>query len=231
MLKRLVLLGSLLMLSTGAAQSADRYQTLAAPQPTSVSDKVEVVEMFWYGCNHCYNLEPVIQKWLETKPDYIEYVRVPAIFRDNWVPLARAWYVIDTLELGDRVHLNLFKALHVKKMNMNNVGLLRSFFGNEGVSGEQFDKAYNSFSVDSMVRNAAKLTRDYKITGVPSIIVNGRYMTSATLAGGHDALMEEVNNLAAKEAEAMGLLTTPAVAELAIEVNQQLVTPVVADAE
>lgn len=229
MLKRLVLLASMLLLFAGGAQSADRYQTLANPQATSVTDKVEVVEMFWYGCHHCYDLEPVIHKWLETKPDYIEYVRVPAIFRDNWVPLARAWYVIDTLELGDRVHMNLFKALHVKKMNMNNVGLLRSFFGNEGVSAEQFDKVYNSFSVDSMVRNAARLTRDYKITGVPSVIVNGRYMTSATLAGGHEGLIEQINSLAASEARAMGLLPAQVTNAESMAVDAE--TAVVAEAE
>ena len=128
MLKRLALFAPLLMVWVGISQAADAYQELASPLPTSVSDKVEVVEMFWYGCNHCYSLEPVMQEWLETKPDYVEYVRVPAVFRDNWVPLARAWYVIDTLELGDRVHMNLFKALHVKKLNMNNEGLLRRFF-------------------------------------------------------------------------------------------------------
>ena len=219
MLKRLALFAPLLMVWVGISQAADAYQELASPLPTSVSDKVEVVEMFWYGCNHCYSLEPVMQEWLETKPDYVEYVRVPAVFRDNWVPLARAWYVIDTLELGDRVHMNLFKALHVKKLNMNNEGLLRRFFENEGVSAEQFDQVFNSFSVDSMVRNAARLTREYKITGVPAIIVNGRYMTSATLTGGHDALIEQINILAAREAEVMGLLTAtqesavPAVAE------------------
>lgn len=219
MLKRLALFAPLLMVWAGISQAADAYQELASPLPTSVSDKVEVVEMFWYGCNHCYSLEPVMQEWLETKPDYVEYVRVPAVFRDNWVPLARAWYVIDTLELGDRVHMNLFKALHVKKLNMNNEGLLRRFFENEGVSAEQFDQVFNSFSVDSMVRNAARLTREYKITGVPAIIVNGRYMTSATLTGGHEALIEQINILAAREAEVMGLLTAtqesavPAVAE------------------
>jgi len=196
------------MLCVGVSHGVERYQLLASPQPTSVTDKVEVVEMFWYGCNHCYNLEPVVQEWLKTKPDYIEFVRVPAVFRDNWVPLARAWYVIQTLDLGEQVHVNLFRALHDKKQNLNNVGLLRKFFVDEGVSAEQFDEVYNSFSVDSMARNAAKLTRDYKITGVPSIIVNGRYLTSATLAGGHAELFEEVDLLAAREAEAMGLLTT-----------------------
>ncbi|MEL0082260.1 MAG: thiol:disulfide interchange protein DsbA/DsbL [Gammaproteobacteria bacterium] len=224
MVRSLPLLGVLSLLFAGMVNSAERYQTLANPQPTSVSDKVEVVEMFWYGCHHCYNLEPVIQEWLKTKPDYIEYVRVPAIFRDNWVPLARAWYLIDALELGDRVHMNLFKALHVKKLNMNNLGLLRSFFVNEGVSEEQFDQVYNSFSVDSAVRNAANLTRDYKITGVPAIIVNGRYMTSATLTGGHEELIREVNSLAAKEAEAMGLLNT-------VESSAAPMSPVMVEAQ
>ncbi len=209
MFKKL-LQASSLVLFFGVAHSAERYQQLASPVPTSVSDRVEVVEMFWYGCPHCYHLEPVIQEWLKTKPDYVEYVRVPAIFRDNWKPLARAWYLIDTLELGDRVHLNLFKAIHNKKMNMNNVGLLRSFFANEGVSAEQFDKVYNSFSINSQVNKAANLTRDYKITGVPAIIVNGRYLTSATLTGGHEQLIKEIDSLAAREAEVMGLLTAEA---------------------
>jgi len=207
MFKRLALVVSLLVFFAGTAVSAERYKMLSTTQPTSTPGKVEVVELFWYGCNHCHDLEPVLQQWLKTKPDYIEYVRVPAVFRENWMPLARAWYVIDALELGDRVHLNLFKAIHVKKLNMNNLGLLRSFFGNEGVSAEQFDKVYNSFSIDSKVRNAAKLTRDYQITGVPAIIVNGRYMTSVSLTGSHEALLEEIDSLAAREAEAMGLLS------------------------
>ena len=206
MFKRLAIVISLMALFSASAISAERYKLLSTTQPTSTPGKVEVVELFWYGCPHCYHLEPVVQEWLKTKPDYVEYVRVPAIFRDDWMILARAWYLIDTLELGDRVHMNLFKALHVKKLNMNNLGLLRSFFANEGVSAEQFDKVFNSFSIDSMVRNAAKLTRDYQITGVPAFIVNGRYMTSVSLTGSHEALIAEVGALAAKEAEAMGLL-------------------------
>ena len=208
MFKRLTLVVSLLVFFAGTAVSAERYKMLSTTQPTSTPGKVEVVELFWYGCNHCHDLEPVLQQWLKTKPDYIEYVRVPAIFRENWMPLARAWYVIETLELGDQVHMNLFKAIHEKKLNMNNEGLLRSFFGNAGVSAEQFDKLYNSFSIDSMVRNAAKLTRNYQITGVPAIIVNGRYLTTVSLTGSREVLIETIDSLAAKEAEAMGLLTS-----------------------
>ncbi|HAC34710.1 MAG TPA: disulfide bond formation protein DsbA [Gammaproteobacteria bacterium] len=217
MLKRLAWAGALLALLTGNVFAAERYKLLSTAQPTSVSDKVEVVELFWYGCPHCFDLEPVMQEWLETKPDYVEYVRVPAIFRDNWIPLARAWYLIDMLELGERVHMNLFRALHEKKLNMNNVGLLRSFFEHEGVTKEQFDKLYHSFSIDSMTRNAAKLTRDYQITGVPAIIVNGRYMTSVSLTGSHEGLIEEIERLAHQEAEAMGLLPVAAAGAAATE--------------
>lgn len=190
-----------LSVASGAEPAKESWRTLDTPVALNTKDKnkVEVVELFWYGCPHCYDLEPMLAAWVKDKPDYIEFVRVPAILDQTWVPLARAFYTIQVLELPPGIHQALFDAIHRDKRNLNLVGEMEGFFAAHGVDKEKFRETYDSFSVDTLVRKAAKLTKDYRITGVPSLVVNGRYVTSSGQAGGHDALLSTVGQLAERE--------------------------------
>ena len=192
-----VFLFSTLLFST--SHGADKYKKLPSPQLTRTGDKIEVLEFFWYGCSHCYQFEPVIEKWLEEKAEYIEFVRIPGALNKNWLPHARAFYAAKKLGVLDKIHRPLFDAIHKEKRGILGEKHLKHFFVEYGVLGEDFDKAYYSKDVQDDVRYAYSLALDYGLKGVPAIIVNGKYGTSTAMAGGYDGVIEVINSLAEEE--------------------------------
>ena len=177
------------------------YETIEPPAETNVAaGKVEIVELFWYGCPHCFQFEPLIASWLKTKAPYIEFVRMPAVFAANWEIHARAFYAAEQLGVLDQVHEPLFDALHNERRKVFSADELAAFYAEHGVSAEDFHKAYNSFDVDKKTRRAVALTRKYGIGGVPAIIVNGKYRSSTQQAGSYEDLLKVADFLAAKEA-------------------------------
>lgn len=177
------------------------YKELASVQPTSTGDKIEVLEVFWYGCPHCYHFEPVIEKWLGEKAEYIEFVRMPGILGPQWLPHARAFYAAEKLGILEKIHESLFDAIHKDKRKIVDEESLRAFFSEHGVSGADFDQAYNSREVEDKVRTAFSAGKNYALTGVPAIIINGKYTTSASMAGSFEKIVDVINTLAAKEHE------------------------------
>ena len=176
------------------------YKLLASPQATSTVDKIEVRELFWYGCPHCFHLEPELEKWLETRPDDVEFVRMPAILGPNWELLGRAYYTAELLEVEDRIHKPLFSYLHTDRKRIRDVEELQDFFVAQGVSEEDFQKTYNSFAVITKTRRSDQAAQLYGLTGVPAMVVNGKYMVNASLAGGsNEKMLEVVNFLIEKE--------------------------------
>lgn len=175
------------------------YERISPAVKTAQSEGVEVVEVFWYGCPHCFDFEPHINEWVDNKAEDIHFKRMPAIFNKNWVPHARAYYTAEILGVLDSIHPELFKALHVKRQRVMTEESLKQFFIDHGVSKEDFETTYNSFAVDTKTRQAMAATKNYGITGVPAIIVNGRYWTSARLTGDFDGMLKATDHLAAKE--------------------------------
>ena len=172
------------------------YTKYAKPFPVSTGDKIEVREIFWYGCPHCYYLEGPLNKWLnEAKPANVEFIRMPGIFRDSWVPHARSYYSFEALDQTDKLHHALMYAMHAKNQKLMSMDQIADFVASQGVDRNAFIDAYNSFSVDSLSRQAQIMTKRYGITGVPSIIVDGRYLVSSSLAGGHEEMFKVVNYL------------------------------------
>ncbi len=197
---------ALLALMAMANSSADEfvagqhYQEIKPAVPTSTTgDKVEVLELFWYGCPHCYAFEPQLAEWVKKKPDYVEFVRVPAVFAHNWELHARAYYAAQQLGVLEKIHQALFDAIHKQGRKVFSEEELTQFFVDQGVDAEAFKKAYSSFDVDTKTRHAIALTREYGITGVPSLIVNGKYRSSAQEAGNFTTLLKVVESLADKE--------------------------------
>jgi thiol:disulfide interchange protein DsbA len=188
------------MLSIALEEGFD-YQHIIPSVPTQnqASDRVEVVEMFWYGCPHCYHFEPILTKWADQKPENVDFIRVPAVFRDSWLPLARAFYTAEILGVLDRLHEDLFKAVQEQHRKLNDINAIRDFFAEHGVSAEDFDRVFNSFGVEARIRRAKDLTRRYGIDGVPSVIINGKYRTSGTLTGGLDKVPPVIDALIQKE--------------------------------
>ncbi|MEA1889656.1 MAG: thiol:disulfide interchange protein DsbA/DsbL [Pseudomonadota bacterium] len=179
------------------------YTRYSKPFPVSTGDKIEVREVFWYGCPHCFNLEAPLNKWRkESMPANAEFVRMPAIFRENWIPHARAYYAFDALDQSEKLHHAIMSVMHVKKKRLMTKDQIADFIATQGVDRKEFLDAYNSFSVDSLSRQAGIMTKRYGITGVPSIIVDGRYLVSTKTPGGVKEQFKVVNYLVQKAAEA-----------------------------
>lgn len=175
------------------------YKELPSIQPTRTGDKIEVLEVFWYGCSHCYHFEPFVEKWLEEKAEYIEFIRMPGILGKNWLPHARAFYAAEKLGILEEIHKPLFDAIHKDKRKIVDKRSLKVFFSEHGVSGDDFDEAYESRDVEESVREAFSAGKNYALTGVPAIIINGKYVTSASIAGSFEKVIDVINTLAAKE--------------------------------
>jgi len=175
------------------------YKELPSPQPTRTGNKIEVLEVFWYGCPHCYYFEPTIEKWLEEKAGYIEFIRMPGVLGKNWLPHARAFYAAEKLGVLDKIHHPLFDAIHKEKRKIMDKKALKKFFVEQGVNGDDFDQAFHSKEVEDSVRYAFTMGQRYALTGVPAVIINGKYGTSASMAGSYNKIIDVVNTLAAKE--------------------------------
>jgi len=187
------------MLSLAIEESFD-YQAIIPPVAVQnqVPGRVEVVEMFWYGCPHCFHFEPIINDWARRRPNNVDFIRVPAIFRDSWEPLARAFYTAEVLGVLDRIHEPLFKAVQGHQ-KLDDQETLRAFFTEQGISAENFDRVFQSFGVENRIRRAKDLTHRYGIDGVPMVIVNGKYRTGGTITGGLDKVPQVINALIEKE--------------------------------
>ena len=175
------------------------YERVIPAQPTSTVGKVEVLEIFWYGCPHCFRFEPYIERWLKRKPDNAQLVLMPAIFRPNWEVGARAYYTAKLLGVLDKIQSPLYKALHLQKRNLHTEDAMRDFFAEQGVDKKEFIKTYKSFAVETRLRRAKTMTSRYGIRGVPAVIVNGKYRISAQSAGGNAEMLKVINFLVKKE--------------------------------
>lgn len=197
-----------LPLQAGAADAyveGEHYARLSTPQPAGEPGKVEVVEMFWYGCPHCYAFEPYIHDWLERKPDNVEYIRMPAIFNNpKWRLHAAGFYTAEVLGVVEKIHGPLFDALHKFNRPLNSEEKLMAFFAEHGVSNEEFKKTFHSFAVQSKVNRAADLSRRFGLSGVPAMIVNGKYRIEGPMAKTYENMLDIVDFLAAKELAAGG---------------------------
>lgn len=181
-----------------------QYQAIENTQPTVSKDKIEVLELFWYGCPHCYHLEPELESWLKNKPDDVVFVRLPAILGPSWELHARAFYTAELLGVSDRMHKALFDRLHKEKKPIRNVAQLKEIFMAHGVSAQDFDNTYKSFAVITKTNRARQAASLYGIKGVPALVVNGKYRTSAREAGGNKEMLDVVDFLVERERAAAG---------------------------
>ena len=177
------------------------YQKIVPAQPTNVAPgKVEVVEVFWYGCGHCFSLDPAIESWRgKTKAAYVDFVRVPAMWNEGTRLHARVFYTAELLGKLDELHSLIFREMHVSGNQLNSVDKIAAFFQQHGVSKDEFTKAFSSFSVESKLQRADFLNKRYRIQSVPAVIVNGKYSTDISTAGGESQLFALIDELAAHE--------------------------------
>jgi thiol:disulfide interchange protein DsbA len=166
------------------------YHELSTPQPTDTAGKIEVLEFFWYGCPHCYNFEPILSAWVKKLPKDVQFRRVPAMFNDEYAQGARAFYALDAIGEEERVHKALFDAVHTgSRLRVADEAALTEWLGKQGVDTKKFAAAYRSFSVEGKLKRAAQLTQAYKFDGVPSMVVNGRYVVNTDKVTSFDQLL------------------------------------------
>ena len=197
--KALALAASLAVLAFGAAAQAPQqpYQVLSPPQPTEGGGKIEVIEFFWYGCPHCYTLEPAVNAWVKAAPKDVAFKRVPAVPSEQWGLLAYVYYTLEGMGLLEQYHSKVFDAVHKDSLNLGNRKIRETWLAKNGIDVAKYNEMEKSFSVASKVKRAAQLTAAYRVDGVPRVFVNGKYFTAPEFAGSMDRIFPIVDQLVA----------------------------------
>lgn len=178
----------------------EHYRRLSPTQPTSSgTDEIEVAEVFWYGCPHCYEFEPYVERWLADAPGHVSFVRLPAAWSEPTRLHARAFYTADELGVLERMHAAFFEEIHDNGNALDSTDTLAALFRRYDIDAATFTDTFDSYAVHTRVQRAEDLTRRYRIDRVPSIVVNGKYTTNATMAGGYEELIELIDELVAAE--------------------------------
>ncbi|HEU4709806.1 MAG TPA: thiol:disulfide interchange protein DsbA/DsbL [Methylophilaceae bacterium] len=186
------ILTALLLLAATHVMAADpqignEFKQTVQAIPTDNPGKIEVMEIFWYGCPHCYHLEPSLEAWVKKLPQDVYFKRVPGVPREDWAPMAKAYYTLEALGLVDKLHGALFDAIHKQRVlnPTSEKGAIDWITKQSGLDRKKVAETYNSFSVNTKVVRAMQIFRASGATGVPSLVIDGKYLTSSTMAGGN----------------------------------------------
>jgi len=182
-----------------AFKAGKDYLTLDKPVATEAGNgKIEVIEFFWYSCPHCNAFEPTFDRWVKAAPKDVVVRRVHVAFRPDFEPQQRLFYTLEAMNLLETVHPKVFQAIHVDKLPLNTEALIMSWIDKQGVDKAKFAEIYKSFGVATKVRRAVQLQNEFRIEGVPSLGVNGRYYIDGSLAGSMDRALKVAEALIAQ---------------------------------
>jgi thiol:disulfide interchange protein DsbA len=159
------------------------YRILPIPQPVETKGKVEVIEFFWYGCPHCYDFEPELISWVKRQPKDVVFKRVPVAFRDDFMPHSQLFYTLEALGKGDALHEKVMYAMHKENKRLLTESEIADWAAAQGIDRNTFLATYRSFAVTSKARAARQLADAYRIDGVPTMVMQGKYVTSPSIAG------------------------------------------------
>jgi thiol:disulfide interchange protein DsbA len=166
---------------------------LNPPQPTDGGGKIEVIEFFWYGCPHCYAMEPTVNAWLKTAPKDVVFKRVPAYPSDAWGGMAVMYYTLEAMGILDQYHAKVFDAMHKQNVNLANKGKRDEWLKANGIDPAKYAEVEKSFTVNTKVARARQMTQAYKVDSVPRFIVNGKYVISGESAGGNEKIFPTID--------------------------------------
>lgn len=159
------------------------YRILPTPQPLESKGKVEVIEFFWYGCPHCYDFEPELNVWLKRQPKDVIFRKVPVAFRDDLMPHSQLFYALEAMGKGDALNDKVMYAMHKENKRLMTENEIADWVTTQGIDRNIFLATYRSFAVVSKARAARQMADTYRIDGVPTVVMQGRYMTSPSIAG------------------------------------------------
>lgn len=189
----------MLLASAFAAQAqSPGYAPVQPPQPTESGGKIEVIEFFWYGCPHCYHLQPMVDAWLKKKPDDVVFKYVPAYPSESWGEAARIFYTVQAMGMLPQLHDKIFDAIHKDNINLLNQKIRDDWLAKNGVDPAKYEQVSKSFTVASDMARARQMTINYKVDSVPRIIVNGKYYVSGDSAGSPERMFPVVDEVIAK---------------------------------
>lgn len=199
-----VLTTSLLGFASNAT-AAEGYELINPPQNTSTPDNVEVIEFFWFGCPHCYAFEPTIAAWEEDMPANVTFIREAPPLNPSWEQHSRAFYAAQLMGKEVEFVEAMFTAIHEQKKRMRKPSDIGDLAAEHGMEKDKFMKTMKSFAVQTKLNRSIQLAQAAGLTGVPAIVINGKYRTGASLAGGNAGIIDVINETVAMEKEAMGL--------------------------
>ncbi|MCW2268831.1 Thiol:disulfide interchange protein DsbA precursor [compost metagenome] len=180
-------------------EAGKQYIELSNPVPVSVPGKIEVVELFWYGCPHCYSFEPVVNPWAEKLPADVNFKRIPAMFGGPWDAHGQMFLTLEAMGVEHDVHAAVFDAIQNQRKQLTKPEDMADFLATQGVDKEKFLATFNSFAIKGQVQKAKELAKKYEITGVPSMVVNGKYRFDLGTAQGPQGVLNVADQLIAKE--------------------------------
>ena len=180
-------------------RSGKDFFTLDRPVATEAgTGKIEVIEFFWYSCPHCFAFEPAFAQWVKNAPKDVVVRRIPVSFRDDFAPQQRLFFTLEAMNLLDSLHVKVFSAVHVEKQPLNTDASILAWAQKQGVDKAKFEETYKSFGVASKLKRAVQLQNDFKVEGVPSLGVAGRFYTDGSLAGNMDRALKVAESLIAQ---------------------------------
>ncbi len=197
-------LHTLLLVHPAFAQQAASQKPIRAEidyrviskQPVQVpATQIEVIEFFWYGCPYCNSLQPLFERWISRKPADVTVRRIPAVLRENWAPHARVYYTLEALGEVERLHQRAYFSYHVEELAMSRPEAMSEWAVRNGITSDRWNETYNSMTVQRKVEEAVQLTRAYSVTGTPSLVVDGRYLTSGSMSETLDGLIPILDGL------------------------------------
>jgi thiol:disulfide interchange protein DsbA len=189
-------------LGTGASAQelveGKQYIRLRNPMPVDTGKKIEVIEFFSYGCPHCADLEPILDKWLTTLPPDVQFMRVPVVFQERWVPLAKIYYTLDALGVESKLSPEVFAAIHKNGVNLASTKTFFDWAAGKWLDRKKVEDMYNSFAIAGRMNRALQEAKQYNIQSVPTIVVDGKFITATDKVGSHEALPPAIDALIAK---------------------------------
>lgn len=183
-------------LAFAQAQPGKDYLVINPPQPTESGNKIEVLEVFSYMCPHCSHFEPTLAGWAKKLPADVQFRRMPVVFgRASWETLARTYYSLEALGAVEKVHSKIFDAIHEENLILQNKDTLAEWMGKQGVDQKKFSELLGSFGVQSKIQRSNQRAQNYGISGVPSLVIDGKYMVSTTQAGSEEGMLKVTDQL------------------------------------
>jgi thiol:disulfide interchange protein DsbA len=200
----MMVVGALAVLAFSSAGAIDmvegkQYTRIKNAQAPEKGRKIEVIEFFSYGCPHCNDLEPFLQSWMKTVPADVQFVRVPVTFQTQWIALPKIYYTLEAMGEAQRLSPEVFKAIHVSNIQLNQDKAFFDWAASKGLDRAKVADIYSSFAIDSKLKRAKVLAQDYNVQAVPTLIVDGKFMTSSSaLSGGHSSVPAALDALIVK---------------------------------